>query len=448
MLLILGIGLLYFQFAYTLERWEFQKLIGYYTALWILSYATIYFLKEKPKLLFVLSILFRLLFLVALPHLSQDYFRFIWDGKMILSGLNPYLSSPSEWIASGSLPFATAEKLIEGMGSLSAGNYTSYPPINQLCFVLGGLFSSSILGNVMVMRLLIILADMGTYWYGKKLLSALHLPSHNLFYYLLNPLIIIELTGNLHFEGVMLFFVVAALYFLQKGKWLISAVLLGLSVSVKVLPLLFLPFIWPYLSELKNKEFPSFNLKNLRPTLNYYALVLITIVLTLLPFLSLKSITHFGQSIGLWFQRFEFNGGVYYIFREAGYLLVYNNINRVYGAVFPLVVIFFILKRLWSSDNRNLANIIVSLLLSVSLYFMLSTTVHPWYIATPLLLSVFTKYRFALLWSVVVMWSYSAYGKEGFSEAVGIVIAEFLLVIGYALYEIFFQKTETTTLKT
>lgn len=75
------------------------------------------------------------------------------------------------------------------------------------------------------------------------------------------------------------------------------------------------------------------------------------------------------------------------------------------------------------------------MLLGVSAYFFLSTTVHPWYIATPLILSIFTRYRFAILWSFLVYLSYYAYGNEQFQENLWLVAAEYLLVIGYFIWE-------------
>ncbi|MBV1924303.1 MAG: mannosyltransferase, partial [Flavobacteriaceae bacterium] len=67
------------------------------------------------------------------------------------------------------------------------------------------------------------------------------------------------------------------------------------------------------------------------------------------------------------------------------------------------------------------------------------TTVHPWYVATPLLLTIFTKYRFPLVWSFMVILSYSAYGSEGFSENLWLVALEYFVVIGFFLWEVFLK---------
>jgi hypothetical protein len=80
------------------------------------------------------------------------------------------------------------------------------------------------------------------------------------------------------------------------------------------------------------------------------------------------------------------------------------------------------------------------MLLGVSVYSFLSTTVHPWYIATPLLLSVFTRYRFAIIWSFMVILSYFAYNDAVFRENLWLVALEYIVVIGMFTYEISNEK--------
>ena len=63
---------------------------------------------------------------------------------------------------------------------------------------------------------------------------------------MVDPFIIIELTGNLHFEPVMLFFLICGIYKLYEQKWILAAVLIACSVSVKLIPLLFLPLFYQW----------------------------------------------------------------------------------------------------------------------------------------------------------------------------------------------------------
>lgn len=237
----------YFFFAYFLERTEFNKLLF----LWVSLFVCFYLLMKSKTISFPtligITILFRLIFLFAIPNLSQDFYRFIWDGRMLLEGLNPYLSLPETFIQQGLKPIDEASELYSGMGEMNGSHYTNYPPINQLCFLIAAIFANkSIFGSVIVLRIIIILADIGILYFGKKILENLNLPVKNIFWYVLNPFIIIEMTGNLHFESLMLFFLVWSLYVLQQKKWIWAAILLACSISVKLIPLLFLPLFYQW----------------------------------------------------------------------------------------------------------------------------------------------------------------------------------------------------------
>ena len=105
------------------------------------------------------------------------------------------------------------------MGSLSASNYTNYPPVSQLVYALAGIIApKSIWGGVVVMRLVLILADVISLFFIQKILRYLKLPAHRAFWYFLNPLVILELTGNLHFEGLMVAFLAASFWLLFSEK--------------------------------------------------------------------------------------------------------------------------------------------------------------------------------------------------------------------------------------
>jgi len=446
----------YYFFGNQLAREKFVQLIGLYTALFLFTFKLLKNVTSFRSLV-IFGVIFRLLFLIVTPNLSQDFYRFIWDGHVILNGLSPYLFTPEEFI--NNLPskellvslsasewetifIPNAEVLYQGMGKLNGSHFSNYPPLNQICFTLASLLGGkSILGSIIILRLIMIVADIGILYYGKKLLAALELPIKNIFWYFLNPFIIIELTGNLHFEGVMLFFVVAALYYLQKQKWLLGAILLGCSISVKLLPLLFLPLFFQYFT----KNDVTFG-KGIGKLILFYVVTLGVFISSFFPFASGSFITHFSESVGLWFQKFEFNASIYYIVRWIGYQIVGWNLIATIGKILPIIVFIAIIGITFFRNNKTSQQLITALLFSSSIYFLLATTVHPWYVATPLILSIFTRYRFPLLWSFLVFLSYSAYGPNGFKENLSLIAIEYILVIGFAVWELFLGK-ETKSLK-
>jgi hypothetical protein len=460
--------ILYWAFAYDLVRTDYIKLVTLYSALFVLFYTLIQRFKSNTTFLTYLAFGFRTIFIIAIPNLSQDFYRFIWDGRMILAGFNPYLYTVESFINTGKYPVNQALELYEGMGTLNAGHFTNYPPINQLCFVIAAVFSSkSILGAAMVMRFLIIAADFGTMYFGRKLLGKLNMPDYHIFWYILNPFIIIELTGNLHFEGVMIFFLIWSLYLLHTGKWKWAGVVLALSISVKLVPLIFLPLFFqcfvgkdrldktciPAFSEMTkpisfNKEIDKSLTHNditkgMAKLVEFYAIVGGIILLLFAPFYSSEFITNYTTTVALWFQNFEFNGSFYYLAREIGYLFRGYNEIRIIGKVIPVIVILFVLILSFFRKNKTTAQLIAAMLIALSFYYFTATTVHPWYVATLLILSVFTKYKFPLVWSFIIILSYLAYmniNKADKSENLWIIALEYMIIYGVFIWEVFIKK--------
>lgn len=433
-----------FFFAYFLDRTEFSKLLF----LWFSLFTCSYFLwknnKDNFSFLVAISILFRLVFLFGIPNLSQDFYRFIWDGRMILEGFNPYLSLPETFIEQRNFPVNQAIDLYKGMGEMNGSHFTNYPPINQLCFLIAAIFANkSILGAAVVMRVIIILADVGIIYFGKKLLERLNLPISNIFLYALNPFIIIEMTGNLHFEPVMLFFLIWSLYKLQQQKWIWAAVLLACSVSVKLIPLLFLPLVFQWFTSTSlsinvKKDEKFFN--GFKRLIGFYAVVFITIIALFLPFYSSELITNYSNSVGLWFRNFEFNASFYYIAREIGYLFRGWNEIAIIGKIMPVLTIVFLGVITFFRKNITAKELITAMLFGLSFYYFTTTTMHPWYVATLVILSVFTKYRFPIVWSIVIILSYQAYSNFPWQENLWFVGLEYLVVYGFLIWELKNQK--------
>lgn len=420
----------YGSFGYDLDRRDFPKLISLYIALFAITFQLKKVIGGKIKWILTLGIAFRLIFLFSTPNLSQDFYRFIWDGHLTLSGINPYLYTPTELIDSNSISIPNAEVLYQGMGELSASHYSNYPPINQLCFILANLIpGSSILSSIISLRILIILADIGLFFIGLKLLKYLKLPSFNIFWYILNPFIIIELTGNLHFEGVMMLLMMGSLLALSKNKYWWSATLLGLSISTKLLPLMLLPLFFGYF---KSRSFKHLVL--------YYTIALGVVILSFIPFLSSEFLSNYSKTIGLWFANFEFNASVYYIARAIGFVISGYNQIAIIGKLLPLITISVILYLSFTKSLSQLQTLISAMLLVLSLYFLLSTTVHPWYLTSLIALTILGNFRYPIVWSLLVVLSYYAYSQPNFKENYILLGLEYSVVVYIAFREWFSTK--------
>lgn len=430
LLLVGGSVLGYGCFAYEFERTDFVSLFFIYSGLFLCFGGLLTLQKYNILLLSATALLVRLVLLVSYPTLSQDFYRFIWDGRMILNGYNPYLNTPEYFLSQAIFPVQQAKVLYDGMGELSAGNFTNYPPINQWSFVLAGFFSSnSILGAIIGMRVQLILADLGIFIVGSKLLKLFGRSPHYIFLYLLNPLVVIEVTGNLHYESMMLFFLLFSIYLLKMKRWQWAAVALAASVSVKLIPLIFLPLF-----------FQQFTWKRL---LMFYAIVLIVVFVTFLPFMSPLFVTNYAQTVGLWFQNFEFNASFYYLLRAIGYEISGYNQIAIIGKFLAFSIFVIVLWFSFFRKNNTYSLLLVNMLWVLTIYYFLSTTVHPWYLSSLVLLMSFTSLRFPLVWSFLVFLSYITYSSEAFQESAVLLFIQYVPVVIWLIWELVKRRAET-----
>ncbi len=387
-------------------------------------------------LIFIVGLVLRTSLLPYTPNLSQDFFRFIWDGHMLLNGFNPYLYLPDDLIAaSKATHIPNASFLHANMGYISSSNYTNYPPLNQLFFAtaafLGG---QSIFASIVWMRVMIIFFEIGIFIVGVKLLHILCKPLWYIALYFLNPFVIIELTGNLHWEGAMGFFSLLALYFLFKSQRLKSAIYLGYGVLVKLLPLILLPAFFKRLGFSK--------------AVVYYFTVFIVISLGFFPFLEIDFLTNYSQTVGLWFGNFEYNAGIFSVIKSLGYHFTGANVIRTVGKILPVITLLIIVSLSLFRKNEQADTLLSTVMFSFTAYLFLSTTVHPWYLLMPLLLSVFTSYKYMLLWSYTVFLSYQGYSNPNNVELGWLLALEYVpvyLLLGYELYKDKLVKQQVVT---
>ena len=239
----------------------------------------------------------------------------------------------------------------------------------------------------------------------------------------------------------MIFFLVWSLYLLYVGKWQFSGVVLALSISVKLIPLIFLPLFFQWF--VKHGKTEVSVSKKLLQLIGFYFIVGFTTLLLFAPFYSSEFISNYSKTVALWFQNFEFNASLYYIAREVGYLFRGYNEIAIIGKVTPILVILFVLAITFLRKNTSPKALITAMLLVLSVYYFTTTTVHPWYVATLLILSVFTRYKFPLVWSFVIILSYLAYinlNKADKSENLWVIALEYLVVYSIFIWEVFIKK--------
>ena len=415
----------YLSLAYLVPRENFIVLFTLYSVAF-LSFIFIYKYESfTVNQLFKIGLLFRILFFFGIPFWSQDFYRFIWDGNSIVNFINPYLNTPNQLINSISIPNSIV--LITNMGTLSASHFSNYAPINQLFFTIASsLGNNSIFKSVFILKVIIVISDVGIYHFGKKFLLFLNKNPKQIFLYFLNPLVIIELTGNLHFEGVMLFFFILGLYYFFKEKWIIASVFIAISISIKLIPLLLLPFFYHKLG--------------FKKSIYFYSLVIAIVIATFIPFISENLIKNYTETVGLWFTNFEFNASIYYLIREVGYY--YNGYNSIgiIGKITPIVTISILLFFSLYKLNNQPKKLLINMLIALTLYFFISTTIHPWYGVNLLFLCLFTHFKFPILWSYLIVLSYYAYSQMPFKENIILLFIEYILVIGLFVYEVFYYK--------
>ncbi len=422
---------IYVCFGYFLERSNFVHL----SVLFGVGFALYFFIiattkdKHETDILLWISMIFRVIFIVAVPCLSDDYFRFLWDGKLFVNGFNPYLYFPSEIIHTN---VATTAGLTEEMykGLNSPEYYSVYPPIKQLLFSIGGFFSKfGMLGGIVAIRIPILIAEFFTIKYIRRLLETLQLSHHHVLWYALNPLVIVELSGNLHFEGMMLMCVIIGVYWLNINRWGGAAIWWAMAISIKLMPILFLPVMFKRLGFVKSVWF--------------YIITTIVLAFTFLPFLDSELVHHILCSVNLYFQTFEFNASVYYVIRWLGFKAVGYNIIEQAGP-FLSIITFVILMGIYFYKNDSWQAVMKKMLFAYTVYLLLTTTVHPWYIVNLVLLAVFVQnYRYAIIWSLLVVISYSAYYTDTCQENYWLIALEYTVVIGWFTYELIMSKRLT-----
>jgi alpha-1,6-mannosyltransferase len=408
--------------GYFTERSNFSLLISLYSTLFI-----IYFLILNYKnllnfnVLLVAGILFRFCLIFSIPALSDDFYRFVWDGRIQQLGFNPFDYTPVELLTHTKDPF-----LNQLFPLLNSPNYFSvYPQFCQIIFRIAAFIGQDNLYlNIIMLKAMIFISELGTIYLLFRLLTIRKKAPSLLLIYALNPLVIIELTGNIHFEAFMISFTLLSVLLLSYQKIAASAAALVLAIQAKILPLLAIPLLLRKIG--------------LRKTMLWTLTALIMLILMSIDLLiEPKRIQNISESLHLYYGKFEFNGGLYLIFRTIGWWIMdYNPI----AIVSKLLILMSLTAMLYAYLTEK--DILSGLFWLLCIYLLFGAVVHPWYLAPLIALSIFHTYRFILIWSALIPLTYFTYKVMPFSENYWLIGMEYTVVLIYLLWEITLKKNK------
>jgi hypothetical protein len=413
---------IYILISYRIPRHETMPLLICYFFLFV-AYLLLYHFSDKARFIdqaYLVGFLFRLSLLFLIPNLSDDVYRFLWDGHLTANGLSPYAHLPDHFLSDPDFEkFGLTPSLFD---LFSKNTHSSYPPLDQVIFALAVVLSPhSRFGSILVIRIFILLFETGTIMLIRTLLKSAEKPTHLGLLYVLNPLVILELTGYLHFEGIMIFFLLWSLWFIYQSKFISAGATLGLSILTKLIPLIFLPFLWIRYG----------NKKGTKMVIS----TIIIIILGFLPFVQINSMGGFLSSLALYFNKLEFNASIYFLIRQIGYWITGYNIIFIAGPVLGLIT-FMLIVWLSSSSWTKVRKEEEIWMWILMIYLAMTTTLHPWYIITLLVLSIFTRYRFPVVWTFLIFFTYQGYSETGFSPNYWLIGMEYLVVYGIMIWEI------------
>ncbi len=432
------------QICFNTQRHEFAILVATYAVFFATYLVVLNKTKTDEDLVFFLKIGFILRGVVvfSFPNLSDDIYRFLWDGHLVNLGENPFSHPPQYYVDNQLFMERLTPELFSKINSPKY--YSVYPTVSQVVFAVATyLFPKSVYGAAVVIKLFLFACEVGTLFlmstfqkfgiFGKLRINPL--------IYALNPLVIIELVGNAHFEAAMIFFFIGAIYvqchnFPKVGnfrKVVGSAAVFSLSVVSKMLPLMFLPLFFKKLGWKRSFLF--------------WTMVGLCTLFLLSPIYNALFFDNIGKSLALYFNNFEFNASLFYVLKQIGLWIYGYDMIQQFTPFLTGIVVLFILKKAFLDKTKDVISwdtvFFDDCLMVISVYFACATTVHPWYAALPLACSVFTTWRFPMVWTFFIFLTYGNYteGSSKHAENYWIVFVEYLAVYGFFIFE-WWQKKQ------
>jgi hypothetical protein len=190
---------------------------------------------DRPAIavtLLAFSVAYRAILVWTPPVLSDDVYRYVWDGRVQAAGISPYLYPPE----APQLSHLRDDLIYPRINRPWAR--TIYPPGAQWLFrITYAVKPDSVTflkGTIVAGEILAILLLM-------LLLRAQGLPANRAILYAWHPLAVVEFAGSGHLDGFMLPFLLLALLVVQHRRVYLGSALLAVATAIKLYPALLMP---------------------------------------------------------------------------------------------------------------------------------------------------------------------------------------------------------------
>ncbi len=297
------------------------------------------------------AILFRLAVFWLPPVLSDDAYRYVWDGVVQAEGYNPYLYVPAD----AELAPLHDEPIFDDLNS--EAYYSVYPPASQLIFRVGAFFY----GYGWVASYFVIKAILALMELAAVLVLARLLRPEALLLYAWNPIVVIGGAAQPHGEAALVLFLSLTLLALRnkRGGW--ASVWIACAGWVKLYPFLLLPFLW------RRYGWRSF------------AAGITAAAVLAAPYAHPDVLSNVRESLDLYVRYFEFNAGPYYTVKELFRIATGADWSKQIGPAFRVLFVLLV-PHLYLADWKLTWPTRRAFAVTVGAFFLLSTTIHPWYL--------------------------------------------------------------------
>ncbi|MBS1259655.1 MAG: hypothetical protein MAG551_02730 [Candidatus Scalindua arabica] len=336
--------------------------------------------REILWVIIIFSLIFRFTLLPMTP--SDDMYRYLWEGKLQLNGINPY-SHPPE---SSGLEHLR-DKFFSGINHKHLS--TIYPPLMLMVFATADYVSHSFIS----MKSIFLLFDVLSIFLLLRFLDVMGKSSVNVLIYAWSPLILISFAARGHGDSLHIFLAILALYLCAIRKNLHSAVSIGLAAMSKFVFIIISPFIVSTLIRGKRLKY----------------------VIALLSVITVLYLPYVGAGKGLFSTLFHF--GTQYHFNDSAHFLIFclSIGSPLVSKIITIIIFGSVLLLLYKKHlnthfveqgiNRN-ESIVRLAFLSIGVFLILAPTLHPWYLTWIVPFLCFNKNRAWLILTGTIVFYY------------------------------------------